>query len=291
MKKVAICQYQFDDVTLTCIVEGEGPLVVAVHGFPDSPATFDAQASALVASGFRVARPFLRGYSPSSLSKLKDYGPKALGSDVLNLAQRLAPEQKVRLLGHDWGAVACFAAAALAPERVSHLVTMAVPHARAFMESLVNVNQLRRSWYMAFFQLPWVAESALRRRNGALIERLFRDWSPQLRLTESQMADVKRAVTENPSEVLAYYRALGSPLRWFGPEKRLLLGAVKVPSMHLHGSGDGCIGLSSCAGAERFYRNHYALKEVKGAGHFLTREKPDEVNAALLSFFGQTYAA
>ncbi|MFO0755548.1 MAG: alpha/beta hydrolase [Byssovorax sp.] len=275
------------DVTIACAaytVGGEGPLVIAAHGFPDEPMTFAAQVEPLVQAGYRVLLPALRGYQPSGVPRTGRYDAAAVGADLLALADHWSPNDPVRLVGHDWGAAAAFAAAAMAPARFSHLVTMAVPHAKAMARALRTSAQLRRSWYMGFFQLPAVAEAALTARDFALVERLWRDWSPGYDASADELDRVKEAMRGRASAVLGYYRALRSPDALFGPARRLLFAQVRVPSLHLHGEDDGCIGVEATEGAERFYERDYALAVIRGAGHFLQREKPDEVSEKLLTF-------
>jgi pimeloyl-ACP methyl ester carboxylesterase len=276
---------QLADVSLACSVSGApgAPLVILTHGFPDDASTFDAQVPALVAAGFRCVTPTLRGYSPSGLSRGNRYDAAALGRDLVGLADHYSPRAKARLVGHDWGAVASFAAAAIAPERCSHLVSLAVPHGRALLAN-ASAAQLRRSWYMGFFQLPRLAEARLIRDDHALIDEIWRDWSPSYRASGAEMRRVKQAISGREPEVLAYYRALLSPSALLGDARKLLLAKTRVPALHLHGEDDGCVGVECARGAERWYLDAYAMKRIAGAGHFLQREKPDEINAALLDF-------
>jgi pimeloyl-ACP methyl ester carboxylesterase len=279
-----------DDVTLACARAGDdaSPLVIAVHGFPDSAATFRGQVPALVAAGYRVACPTLRGYAPSGLARSGRYDAEALGRDLVALANHLSPGAPVRLAGHDWGAVAAFAAAAIAPSRFSHLCTMAVPHAAAFAASF-GPGQARRSWYMGLFQIPWLAEARLAEDDFALVDRLWRDWSPGYEAPPGEMRLVKDGLRGRERAVLAYYRALRSPRALLGASRRLLFAPVRVPALHLHGALDGCIGVASARGAERFHAAPYRLHVVEGAGHFLQREKPGEVSEALVAFFGSVH--
>lgn len=273
------------DVTLACSIDGPpgAPLVILAHGFPDDASTFRAQVPALLDAGFRVAAPALRGYAPSGLARGGRYDIASVGRDLVELADHLSPGAPARLVGHDWGALASFAAAALAPARFSHLVTMAVPHPRAILGG-VTPAQLRRSWYIGLFQLPFVAEAQLRRDDHALIDALWRDWSPGYRPSAEELRLVKEAISGREREVLAYYRALRSPRALLGEARRLLLARTRVPALHLHGEDDGCVGVECTGGAQRWYDAPYRLQRISGAGHFLQREKPDEVNAALLAF-------
>lgn len=281
----SIARIHLHDVTLSCAVEGDpkAPLVIAAHGFPDDATTFRAQVPALVAKGLRVACPTMRGYAPSSPSSHGRYHAAALGGDLLGIADTLSPNDPVRLVGHDWGAVASYAAVGLAPHRFSHLVTMAVPHAGSFVEN-VSRAQLKRSWYMGFFQLRGLADRRLAEDDFALIDRLWRDWSPGYRASAAELRAVKDGIAGREREVLGYYRALLSPAAIFGQSREVLFSKVRVPALHLHGADDGCVGAESARGAERFFTAGYEVSILSGAGHFLQREKPDEVNEKICAF-------
>jgi pimeloyl-ACP methyl ester carboxylesterase len=121
--------------------------------------------------------PSLRGYRPSGLARSGRHDALAAGEDAIHLARHFSPDAPVRIVGHDWGAVAAFAAVAFAPERFSHLVSMAVPHPAAFVRALSNPAQLRRSWYMGLFQVRGLAEARLAKDDLAFVDRLWRDWS------------------------------------------------------------------------------------------------------------------
>lgn len=272
------------DVELSCLVAGEGPVVLALHGFPDNRETFLPVVPALTAAGFRVVMPALRGYRPSGVARGGRHDAVRAGADAVFLARHYSPDRPVRIVGHDWGAVAAFAAVGSAPQRFSHLVTMAVPHVRAFLRGLAQPAQLRRSWYMAFFQLRGVAEARLSADDHAFVDRLWRDWSPGYAPTRGEMEAVKAGIRGREREVLAYYRALFSPRALLGAGP--VFGVVTTPSIHVHGEEDGCVGVEVAEGAARYYAGDYELHRVAGAGHFLTREKPGVVGEIVSRFLG-----
>ena len=282
---MGIERVDLDDVSLSCAVAGEGPSVVlAVHGFPDEATTFRGQVPALVAAGYRVVCPTLRGYAPSGLARSGSYDAEALGGDLVALADHFSPAAPVRLVGHDWGAVAAFAAAALAPSRFSRLCTLAVPHVAALARAF-GPAQARRSWYIGLFQIPVLAEARLTADDYALVDRLWRDWSPGYRASAAELRAVKDGLAGRVPAALAYYRALRSARSLTGSSRRLLFAPVRIPALHLHGADDGCIGVECARGAERFHEAPYRLQVIEGAGHFLQREKPGEVSEALVRFF------
>jgi pimeloyl-ACP methyl ester carboxylesterase len=135
---------------------GQGPLVLCLHGFPDTAWSFVPLLERLAAAGYRTVAPFMRGYPPSGPAPDGDYRVITLGRDALALIEALGAHRAV-LVGHDWGAAATYIAAALAPERVDRMVTAAVPHLRRFL-LWPNLRQLKRSRYMGFFQLRGIPE-------------------------------------------------------------------------------------------------------------------------------------
>jgi pimeloyl-ACP methyl ester carboxylesterase len=271
------------DASLACeIVQNtsDQELCICAHGFPDCVHSFRHQIDALCGIGMRVAIPSMRGYAPSGRARSHRYHAGALGRDLLSIADALSPHAPVVLVGHDWGALAAYAAAALAPERVRKLVTLALPHPRVAGPRWLTPAQLRRSWYIGFFQLRALSERTLVARNGALVERLWRDWSPGYRASSEELELVKRAVLAHPSAVLGYYREIFRPGSW----RRLVLRRTRVPALYLHGVDDGCIGVELVRGVERGYAAGIDCRLIEGAGHFVHLERPELVNRHLVEF-------
>ena len=151
------------------------PLVLVLHGFPDTADSFRPLLKALAGAGLRAAAVYQRGYAPTELAADRDYSPLMLGRDVLALIEHFGVE-KAWLVGHDWGAVAAYAAAAMRPDRVAGVVAASVPHLRRYLLRLSR-GQLRASRYMLRFQWPG-AERALARDGFAALDALVREWSP-----------------------------------------------------------------------------------------------------------------
>ena len=271
--------------TLACLVAGEGPVVVAAHGFPDCARSFRHQRPALLAAGFRVVAPYLRGYAPSTVARDGRYDAAALGADLVALARHFSPHGPVRLMGHDWGAIAAYAACALAPAAFSHVATVAVPHLRVAAPRFFFPAQLRRSWYMAFFQLRGVAERRLAADDFALVDRLWRDWSPGLVAPPDERLAVKASLRGRERDVLGYYRAL--PRAVVSPVARLLRERTRVPALYVHGVADGCIGVAAADGVERAYAASIDVRRLDG-GHFVHQQNVEQFNRILVRFFEQS---
>lgn len=274
-----------DDVTLSCSVAGEGPVVLCAHGFPDDARSFRYQVKPLVEQGFRVVCPTMRGYAPSSTARSSRYDAEVLGQDLCGLADHFSPDAPVRVIGHDWGAVAAYAATAIAPHRFSHVVTMAVPHLRSVAPRLLLPAQARRSWYIWMFQLRTIAEWQLAENDLALIDRLWRDWSPSYVAAKEDIDRIKAGIACRMPEVIGYYRAFFSKASLFGTPRDLLLTKTSIPALYIHGEEDGCIGVDLMAGMEKHFTAGVAMHRISGAGHFVHLEKPDEVNALIRAFF------
>jgi len=264
---------------------GDGPrLALLLHGFPDDAGSWRPLAARLVAAGYRVAAPQLRGYGRSDRDPQGDYHVAALARDAACLVEALEAERAL-VVGHDWGAVAAYAAANLAPARFAAVVALSVPPPRTLLRNLKDhPAQLRRSWYMGLFQVPLVARRALRRRNYALIDRLWRSWSPGWEPPPERLAEVKRTF-DYPGAVeaaLSYYRGLFRPLSpWlvgsYRESWRLARERITVPTLVLAGAEDGCIGADLYRGAGEAFATTHRVDVLPGAGHWLPLEATDRV--------------
>src|SRR3954463_3837735 len=155
----------------------DGPLALCLHGFPDSAWTWRHLLPELAAAGFRAVAPWLRGYAPTGLDPKGRYQNGASVADTLAFHDALGGDASAVLIGHDWGARIATGAAVMAPDRWRTLVTAAVPPGGAVAQGFLTYRQLRRSWYMFFFQNP-LAELAVAMNDLEFIDGLWEDWSP-----------------------------------------------------------------------------------------------------------------
>lgn len=282
-------QLSSDGLSFTALEAGSGTPVFLLHGFPDTPHTWKAQIPVLADAGYRVIAPTSRGYEVSSQPANRDYSQLTLGRDVLNWMANLGIE-KAHLIGHDWGSCVAQTAALLAPEKFHSLTIMAVPHVSRFTENARRTpKQLRNSWYMAFFQLRGIAEQAVKRNNFALIDRLWKNWSPSLPTTPEQLTDVKHTLSQPgvTAAALSYYR---QGLNILSPEfknhQRLFRHPFQVAVMAISGKEDGCIdhALFLKSMRETDFANGIRIEEIDTAGHFMNQERPEEVNSLLLDW-------
>jgi len=252
--------------------DGRGPLVVLVHGFPDTAHTWDAVRPALASAGYRAVSPYTRGYHPTEIPEDGRYDVETLGRDVLSWIEALG-ETSAIVVGHDWGATAAYAAAALAPERVRFLVTVALPHPASW-RPLPRI--LWGGRHMIAFQRRG-AEASVRARDFALVDELVRRWSPAWSVPAGETDPVK-TVFRNPDSLtaaLGYYRAIRlRPPPAF--ERR-----ITVPSAVFSGADDPILRLSDYERARRFFAGPHEIVHMPG-GHFLHREHPDRFITELL---------
>ena len=240
------------------------PALLCLHGFPDHPPSFAPLAEALVRRGWRVIAPWMRGYAPSPLGGRVDGA--ALASDVESLVEASGA---TAVIGHDWGAVATWAAAPRLGGTARALVTMAVPHPLAMLANAArSPAQLYRSRYMAALALR---PDRLAAGDFEMARALWRRWSPGYSMPEADWESLRATLAASHPRPALYYRAL---LR---PAISRLSGTIELPMLSVFGAGDGCIAPSMCRGQERFVTAEYRHVVIPGAGHFVHLEAPERV--------------
>lgn len=264
--------------------EPGAPLALLVHGYPDTAWTWRHLGPALAARGWRAVAPFTRGYAPTGVPSDGRYRLSDQAADLLALHTALGGDERAVLVGHDWGALATWTVTATEPARFARYAALAIPPlggAVAILRSrdTAGLRQLRRSWYIAFNQLPG-ADRTLDR----LIPRLWRDWSPGYDGAE----DARRALAalgtpERRRAVLGYYRQSLVPGRALVEALHARPGA---PALYLHGAQDGCMGVEVGLRSAPHLPAGSRFEVVPGTGHFLQLEDPERVNALILDWLG-----
>ena len=265
---------------------GEGPLVLCMHGFPDNAYSFRHLLPNLSEAGFRAVAPFMRGYAPTEAPKDGRYQTAQLARDVLALLEALGDE-RAALVGHDWGARSVSGAAALQPEKVTKLVTIASAHPAA--RDAMNFHYLKGTWHAFYFQLPF-AEQTVAYNDYAFIEDWWRDASPEWDIPPEVFESVKQTFRK-PGVVhaaLQYYRhsfnpALQDP-SLKDVQERVDSAPITVPTLAFHGNRDRPRMLEAFQDMDRFFTGGLEKVVIQGTGHFLHQEKPQEVNPRIVKF-------
>lgn len=249
------------------------PLVIVVHGFPDTPHTWRHLGPVLADRGYRVAAPWLPGYDAPAT------GPISVGTYVRHiraLRDALDADDRAVLIGHDWGAYTGYGVAASDPGAFSRLVTLAVPPAPALAASMFGYAQIRRSFYIWFIQQVGLAEAAL--LEPGFWESLWADWSPGYDARQD-IAWLRECVTaETIAGVISPYRATFNP-QFADPdaetEAAATLTAPPIPTLYLHGTDDGGLGAEIVGtAADHLPAPGSSFQMIDGAGHFLHLERP-----------------
>jgi len=259
------------------IEKGEGPLVLLFHGYPETARSWKAVQQRIADAGYRAVAVYMRGYPPTSPGT--DYSVKSLGDDIVALIDAFGEDQAI-IVGHDWGAIAVYEAAFVAPERVSHLVALAIPHPRGIGQ---DPMVFWKAPHFLYYQSPW-ATRLIWSHNFRHIRAIYETWSPGFDVPEEEIADVI-ATFKVPGAIeaaLGYYWALIAN----GPDNARLSadGEITVPSLVIAGDNDGAIDLLRFEEAASGFADQYVYKELAGVGHFPQLEAPDAVADAVIQF-------
>ena len=255
-------------------------LALCLHGFPEHLVSWRNQVPVLAAMGYRVWAINQRGYGRSSRpTGVEPYALRHLLADVAGLIDA-SGARRVTLIAHDWGAMVawCFAAGQIRP--IDRLVIMNVPHPLCFRAALKRWRQRRKSWYVGFFQLPYVPERMLAVNHGAAVRRMMRGVpiSPEI-------ADVYARQLSEPgaaTAMLNWYRAMRLPS---GVSR--LDAMIEVPTLVIWGEDDVALDLICLDGTERYVRD-LRIERLPGISHWVQQHAPDQVNALLRDFLHTT---
>ncbi len=259
---------------------GEGDhLALCLHGFPELNYSWRHQMPLLAAKGYRVWAPNLRGYGATDRpGEMREYALDRLTQDVADLIDA-SGAKSVTLIAHDWGAIISWMFAILKLRPLTRLVIMNVPHPGPARREMRNWRQMKKSWYMFFFQLPRVPEWFLGRKGGTVIGGLFERTSCNPQNFGKPVQAVYNSAAARPGALKAmvdYYRALMRHDDTVDPGDL----TVDIPTLMVWGEEDVAIDIHCTQGTEQWVSD-LTLKRLPGVSHWVQQDAPDEVNAIL----------
>ncbi|MCA3694724.1 alpha/beta fold hydrolase [Aquidulcibacter sp.] len=270
---------------LETLIAGKGgtKLAVLLHGFPESNHSWRFQIPLLVKLGYEVWAPNLRGYGQSSKPPhMRDYAIEHLMEDVAQLMDQASNGRPVTLIAHDWGAIIAWAFAASNLRPLERLVILNVPHPARLAEGLRTWRQIRKSWYVFFFQLPWLPEKLMAAAGAQAIGRAFSalamdqtNFGPDILQIYRDNALIPGALTA----MVNYYRA-AAQTKGLANFTRDKVTTISVPTLMIWGEEDLALGVELTDGYEELVED-FTLIRLKGVGHWVQQEAPQAVNQHL----------
>jgi epoxide hydrolase 4 len=268
-------------VRLHYVEAGEGPLVVLLHGFPEFWYSWRRQIPALAQAGFHVVAPDMRGYDLSDKPQSwRAYDTGLLADDIAGLIRSFG-EQSAYVVGHDWGAAVAYAVAMGHPEVVRRLAILNVPHPARMLEGFRTLKQLRKSWYMFFFQIPKLPEYLIAREDFSFGKRSLRADSKEAFSDE----DLKRYVEawSQPGALtgmINYYRAA---LRRSPGKALAQMKPIEAQTLVIWGMLDRHLGSELAEPAPEWVPN-VRMERIPEATHWVQHDAPERVNELLVEF-------
>jgi pimeloyl-ACP methyl ester carboxylesterase len=263
---------------------GEGNrLALFLHGFPEHSFSWRYQLPLFAELGYRAWAPNMRGYgNSSSPHKVKDYAIELLMADVAGLIDA-SGSKEVILIAHDWGALIAWYFAMRRIRPLERLIIMNVPHPGVLAEKITSLPaQLMKSWYVFFFQLPWLPELVFTAQGAKAVEDAFLKMAiDKSRFTE-EVLDVYRKNALRPNGMkcmINYYRAL---VRGGGANRQRKQGlpVIDVPTLMIWGEEDSALDKRTTFGTEKYVKD-FTIRYLANVSHWVQQEAPETVNSMI----------
>src|SRR5262245_30364758 len=272
------------DVSLHYVEAGDGdaPLIVLLHGFPEFWFGWRLQIAPLAEAGFRVVAPDTRGYNLSSKPEgFEAYDVDLLAADIRGLIGALGAESAL-VVGHDWGGSIAWTTAINHPEVVERLAILNAAHPRRLSQGLHHPNQLRKSWYVLFFALPALPEQVVNLRDGHCYRHFLEDANPPYTAEEIGRYVEAWSQPGASAALIDYYRA---SVRQSQTEAAAKLRPISAPTLVIWGGRDSYLG-SDLAEPERDdVPNLDRVERLPDASHWVHHDEAERVNELLIDFF------
>jgi pimeloyl-ACP methyl ester carboxylesterase len=270
------------------LVAGEGNrLVLFLHGFPSHAICWRDQLSRVAGLGFRAWAPNQRGYGGSSRPRaVSDYTIDRLLEDIGAVIDA-AGARSIVLVAHDWGGLLAWFFAARRIRTLDGLVIINAPHPACAAVAFRRWAQMRRGWYIAAFQIPWLPDWILRFNHAWMIGKLMVAVAASKAVFDAASLTFYRDAAARPGAVTAmlnWYRGLlrgGVP-----PEMKGRFPVIETPTLVIWGDGDVVLDPSCIEGVEAYVPN-VDVRRLPGVSHWVQEEAPDTVNALLAEFLGK----
>ncbi|NJK37319.1 MAG: alpha/beta hydrolase [Oscillatoriales cyanobacterium RM2_1_1] len=273
-----------NNIRLHSVTQGQGDLVILLHGFPQFWYAWRHQIPAL-ARHFKVVVPDLRGYNDSDKPQT-GYDLDTLSGDIRGLIEQLG-YTRAHIVGHDWGGVIAWHLAQKFPQYLNRLAILNAPPPHRFLQELTsNVDQIRRSWYMLAFQFPGIPEWLIQQNLKEFVTDIFRSQAVRKVAFGAEETQIYQAALEKPGVLGAainYYRQLLWPPTWLGSWMRTPQ-LVTSPTLVLWSKEDALFSHKFTEGLDRLIAAPFKLRMVAECGHWIQQEVPQTVNRELLSF-------
>jgi pimeloyl-ACP methyl ester carboxylesterase len=265
---------------------GRAPLVLLLHGFPETWWSWRRQIDPLVAAGFRVVAPDQRGYADSD--KRGPYDIDTLAADMCALIDHVSPQEKRAIVvGHDWGGGVAWHLASTRAEHCSRLVVMNCPHPAMMLKALRgNWNQIKKSWYMFFFQLPFLPERFLLSDVDRRLPKMFRAMAvDRTNFSNEEMAPIVEAVKKPGAAhgMIGWYRA-AIRRGLFDAKLAQKMPKIDAPTLLLWAMEDKALGYEDLVPGTERYVPSLRVETLPACGHFVQQEQPGWVNEKLVAF-------
>ena len=269
-------------INLHYVTQGEGPLILMLHGFPEFWYSWRHQIPEF-AHDYKVVALDLRGYNESDKpKKLEEYKMEELVEDVKEVIQGLGYESCI-LVGHDWGGAIAWNFAYTYPDLVDKLIVMNMPHPAKFMEGIKTPQQLLRSWYVFLFQLPWLPEMLFHWNDYKVIDSLFLETAiDKTAFSPTDLEAYKDAAAQRGAltAMFNYYRNVVSELF---SDKQRKWDVLNIPTLMIWGENDHALGKELTDGTEK-YVNNLQIKYIPQCSHWVQQEQPLLVNQYMHEF-------